>query len=774
MIKNKNTRQKLLSLALSGSVLVGNIPAAFALDGYNAVNASGKGQSAITLFVENSKEAILSATVPAELPIKMDLDGNITVPTNAAIVNTTPGKDIAVTDVHVELADSWKGAPYADDVYFQADDTQVMALRFRGEEMQKDGTIPVQSEQWIIGAGQELPLKMEARLPKQTVAGSKGKVATVSYTLDWAKKDTPPVSHVYTLTVLDGEHGTINDKSPIQTDENGVIQSFPNVTPDSGYVFDKWINAQTGDEIRVGDTLTADVNIQPVCKQADSEVTVEWENGLMIPGSGNRAWFSWETNDGEDALVKVESDNSAVAVCQRDLTTRASGGDLVYVKAKSRGVAHITGTMASGKTASFTVNVSELVNSETFESGSLQVEGKATIDGDVVSGDTLNVENLQVTVPVTQADGSTADAPITVTDIPTTPLQAGKNDISVSANVNGVEVRITLHIIAQYAQSETPVSIAVTKQPNKTNYIEGENFNSDGMEVTVTYADGHTAVKSSDFTVQDGENLAVDKTSVALFYSENGQTLQTVVPITVEEEQVDPSRMIDKTRMSSALKNLTGKISFSNVAYTGDDGIDISAGQNGSIKAVVNGNDAIIYQEGNVKAPVDSSSLFKEYKCAAIDCDNLDTRNVTDMSSIFHSCYRLASLDLSNVNTKNVTDMTCMFYDSNLISLNLSNFDTSKVTTMFSMFCKCNKLTSLDLSNFDTTNVTEMTYMFKGCSGLTSLDLSSFNTTNLKYKSYMFNDCNATVYVKNSAERSKLSACYCINESTAGCTFIIK
>ena len=153
MIKNKNTRQKLLSLALSGSVLVGNIPAAFALDGYNAVNASGKGQSAITLFVENSKEAILSATVPAELPIKMDLDGNITVPTNAAIVNTTPGKDIAVTDVHVELADSWKGAPYADDVYFQADDTQVMALRFRGEEMQKDGTIPVKSEQWTIRAG---------------------------------------------------------------------------------------------------------------------------------------------------------------------------------------------------------------------------------------------------------------------------------------------------------------------------------------------------------------------------------------------------------------------------------------------------------------------------------------------------------------------------------------------------------------------------------------------------------------------------------------------
>lgn len=178
----------------------------------------------------------------------------------------------------------------------------------------------------------------------------------------------------------------------------------------------------------------------------------------------------------------MESDNPDVAVCQQNLMTRSNGFATVSVEAKSRGVAHITGTTASGKTANFTVNVSELANSETLEPGVLQVEGKAIIDGDVVAGNILNAENLQVTVPVTQADGSTADASVTVTDIPTMPLQAGDNEIAVRANINGVEMVIKLHIIVQYAQSETPVSIAVTKQP--------------------------------------------DKTGITLYYSENGQTLK--------------------------------------------------------------------------------------------------------------------------------------------------------------------------------------------------------------------------------------------------------
>lgn len=52
-------------------------------------------------------------------------------------------------------------------------------------ELQADGSFPLTANDWIVGKGGSLPLKMEAKIPKQTVAGDKGKIATVSYTLGW-------------------------------------------------------------------------------------------------------------------------------------------------------------------------------------------------------------------------------------------------------------------------------------------------------------------------------------------------------------------------------------------------------------------------------------------------------------------------------------------------------------------------------------------------------------------------------------------------------------
>ena len=122
---------------------------------------------------------------------------------------------------------------------------------------------------------------------------------------------------------------------------------------------------------------------------------------------------------------------------------------------------------------------------------------------------------------------------------------------------------------------------------------------------------------------------------------------------------------------------------------------------------------------------------------------NLNTRAVTDMSSMFYDCTRLTSLDLSSFNTSKVTNMSYMFEDcSSLTSLDLSSFNTHDVTDMSSMFYNCTRLTSLDLSSFNTSNVTNMSYMFEDCSSLTSLDLSSFNTSEVTNMSSMFDDCS--------------------------------
>ncbi|EHT9625512.1 InlB B-repeat-containing protein [Listeria monocytogenes] len=80
---------------------------------------------------------------------------------------------------------------------------------------------------------------------------------------------------------------------------------------------------------------------------------------------------------------------------------------------------------------------------------------------------------------------------------------------------------------------------------------------------------------------------------------------------------------------------------------------------------------------------------------------------------LFLGCSSLTSLDLSNLDTNQVTSMSSMFYDaSSLTSLDVSNFDTSQVTNMNNMFAKTSSLTSLDLSNFDNSRVTAMIAMF--------------------------------------------------------------
>ena len=146
----------------------------------------------------------------------------------------------------------------------------------------------------------------------------------------------------------------------------------------------------------------------------------------------------------------------------------------------------------------------------------------------------------------------------------------------------------------------------------------------------------------------------------------------------------------------------------------------------------------------NTYAPTSLNSFFKDLKSlkTITDLEYLNTANVTDMSSMFHSCRYLTELDLSNFNTEKVTDMSSMFDGcGKLTKLDISKFNTADVMDMSSMFEDCGELTKLDISKFNTANVTDMSHMFSKCAVLTSLDLSKFNTTNVTSMSHMFSGC---------------------------------
>ncbi|MBR5137973.1 MAG: BspA family leucine-rich repeat surface protein [Alistipes sp.] len=138
-----------------------------------------------------------------------------------------------------------------------------------------------------------------------------------------------------------------------------------------------------------------------------------------------------------------------------------------------------------------------------------------------------------------------------------------------------------------------------------------------------------------------------------------------------------------------------------------------------------------------------SSMFYACYNLTSLTFgDNFDTSNVTDMSNMFSNCYALTSLDLSGFNTAKVTNMSFMFFEcEKLILLNVSGFNTAKVTNMYNMFYRCEQLTTLDVSGFNTANVTNMTSMFHKCYNLTSLNVSGFNTANVTNMTYMFAYC---------------------------------
>ena len=111
-------------------------------------------------------------------------------------------------------------------------------------------------------------------------------------------------------------------------------------------------------------------------------------------------------------------------------------------------------------------------------------------------------------------------------------LTLRKTSVTISYTENGV-TKTTTQGITVTAKALT--GITITKAPTNTTYIAGQNFDTTGMKVTATYNDG-TTKEVTNYTVPDGNNLTVGKTSVTINYTENAVTKTTTQGITVTEK----------------------------------------------------------------------------------------------------------------------------------------------------------------------------------------------------------------------------------------------
>ena len=111
-------------------------------------------------------------------------------------------------------------------------------------------------------------------------------------------------------------------------------------------------------------------------------------------------------------------------------------------------------------------------------------------------------------------------------------LALNQRYVTISYTEGGITEKTTQNIIVE---SPPLSSIEITKAPNKTTYLEGENFDATGMIVTATYSNG-LKVEIRNYKLEDGNNLTAGKKTVTISYTEDGITKITTQRITVNKK----------------------------------------------------------------------------------------------------------------------------------------------------------------------------------------------------------------------------------------------
>ena len=169
------------------------------------------------------------------------------------------------------------------------------------------------------------------------------------------------------------------------------------------------------------------------------------------------------------------------------------------------------------------------------------------------------------------------------------------------------------------------MEIKVTKEPNKTKYVIGQNFDKTGMIITGTYQDKSTQ-EIKDYTIENGTNLVKDQSSVIIKYEE--KTVEQ--PITVEEKivtEIEIDKMPSKTKYIQNRENLDLTGGTIKVKYN-DDSIEEIALTSDSIK--ISGFD-------NTK--VGKNTITIQYETKTISLDLEIVAEVKPINSNFDNSY---------------------------------------------------------------------------------------------------------------------------------------
>ena len=129
-----------------------------------------------------------------------------------------------------------------------------------------------------------------------------------------------------------------------------------------------------------------------------------------------------------------------------------------------------------------------------------------------------------------------------------------------------------------------------------------------------------------------------------------------------------------------------------------------------------------------------------------IDLSKMETKNVTNMWSLFCNMYEFDDTHYAQVktwNTKNVQNFNYMFCDTKITDADLSMLDMSSAVSLASLFEGCTLIKTADWSSYNLPNVTNINSMFYKCSSLESFDLRSIPSKQVTNFNYLFGYCTS-------------------------------
>ena len=214
--------------------------------------------------------------------------------------------------------------------------------------------------------------------------------------------------------------------------------------------------------------------------------------------------------------------------------------------------------------------------------GAIQVTDSTFVDN-VLTINVVDVPNGTATGIITGADyesdtqyGMCYDGAIYF-NVPA--LAAGTYTMTFTANYDTGSVQFTVTGGDVPDPTEkTPESIAISGD-YKTAYTAGDDFDTTGMVVTVTYKDGSTAVVEN-YDVENGNNLAEGTVPITISYTENGVTVEETVEVTVTASGGEDPEVPEGTHIFDSDVTISNSVQYEESIFQNGATVTLTNGAN--------------------------------------------------------------------------------------------------------------------------------------------------------------------------------------------------